>query len=67
MAVASCSHLRRSSGVLPCDLSRTSDESSFHSVRLTVNICDNCGHVQLYCEEHELICNWLAGGKETTT
>lgn len=64
MAEANCSHTLRISGVLQCDLSRTSDKRSVHSARLTVRICEECGEVQLYCEDHKTISDWLVAGKK---
>jgi hypothetical protein len=60
MIEGKCLHQRRTKGVLQCDLSRTRGKSSVYSATLEMGICEQCGHVQLYCESHELVTNWLA-------
>jgi hypothetical protein len=59
MAEARCMHSRRTSSVLQCDLNRTSGEPSLYSTQLIAEICENCGHVELYCDFHREVCNWL--------
>ena len=49
--------------MLQCDLSRPSAEGSAYSTQLSVGICEDCGDIQLYCESHKTVCNWLANYK----
>ena len=63
MAGRNCQHPRRTTGMLQCDLSRPSAEGSAYSTRLSVGICEDCGDIQLYCESHKTVCNWLANYK----
>ena len=38
-------------------------EASAYSTQLSVGICEDCGEIQLYCESHKAVCNWLANYK----
>ena len=55
----SCSHPRRAGSIFECDISRTSGEGSRYTVQLTLDICQDCGQIQVYCKSHRDVCSWL--------
>jgi len=67
----SCSHARRAGSIFECNLSRTAGEASLYTAQLTLDICQDCGQIQVYCKSHRDVCSWLmsrqsengAGGK----
>lgn len=68
MAEAQCSHARRVRGLVHSDLSRISGDPATYTAQLTFGICENCGHIEIYCNAHQTVCKWLsyskANGKE---
>ncbi len=60
MADRKCSHHRKVTGVVQCDLSRTDGRNSVYSSQFNVTICAECGHTEIYCESHKSVCEWLA-------
>lgn len=62
MVVRKCSHERKATGILHCDLSRDDASPSRYTTTFNVSICEECGLTELYCESARSACEWLASG-----
>lgn len=60
MAQQKCDHSRRVTGILEFDFARPSDPNrSRYSARVSVGVCEECGHTELYSQMPTLLCDWL--------
>ncbi len=60
MPARRCTHKRRTSGLVQLELLRTDLTRSTYSAQVNVGICTSCGHIELYCQSHKAVCEWLA-------
>jgi hypothetical protein len=67
MAEAHCIHARRVRGLAQSDLSRISGDPATYTAQLTLNICQDCGQVEIYCNSHQTVCKWLSFSKANGT
>jgi hypothetical protein len=58
MAAEQCKHANRARGVVELDISRT-PERAVYSVEVSVDVCEQCGHVEMYAKSHHALCDWL--------
>jgi len=54
-----CLHQFLVTGLLQCDLLHIDDPSLVYSTGLRVSICKDCGHMELHCQSHHDVCQWL--------
>lgn len=60
MAQQKCEHSRRVKGILEFDFARLSDPNGpRYSTPVSVAVCEECGHVELYSQMPRLLCDWL--------
>jgi hypothetical protein len=60
MAPEPCPHARRVKGVVELDFARQDDsENGIYTARVSVGICEDCGHIELYAQFHHLLGDWL--------
>jgi hypothetical protein len=61
MAAGECQHLSQVRGAVDLDVSRpeTPADHSVYSVGVSIVVCEECGHVELYAQSHRALCNWL--------
>lgn len=57
-----CSHERRVTGILQCDLERevVEGQPALYSAQIRLHICEECGLIEFHCESHRDVCAWLA-------
>jgi len=60
MVVRKCSHERKATGILHCDLSRDDASPSRYTTKFKIIVCEKCGLTDLYCESPQSACEWLA-------
>jgi len=61
MTAEKCQHRNQASGVVDLDVSRleTPADHSVYSVEVSIVVCEECGHVELYGKSHRELCSWL--------
>lgn len=59
MPAEQCKHPNRSSGVVELDILRAPDRAVY-SVEVSVGVCEQCGHVEMYAKSHQALCDWLS-------
>jgi hypothetical protein len=60
MAPEHCPHARRVSGLVTLDFARQGDpDGSLYTGVVSVGVCEECGHIELYAKLHGLLCDWL--------
>ena len=60
MAPENCLHPNRVRGVVALDFSRPeAPDHPAYSGAVSVGVCEECGHVELYAESHRALCDWL--------
>jgi len=60
VAQQKCEHSRRVKGILEFDFARLSDPNGpRYSTPVSVAVCEECGHVELYSQMPRLLCDWL--------
>jgi hypothetical protein len=61
MPAKKCQHPNPVRGVVDLDVSRpeTPADHSLYSVGLSIVVCEECGHVELYAKSHRELCDWL--------
>ena len=60
MARESCRHPNRVRGVVALDFSRVeAPDHPVYSGVVSVGVCEECGHVELYAQSHRTLCDWL--------
>jgi len=60
MAQEPCRHARRVRGVVELDFARQDDSSDgIYTARVSLGVCEDCGHIELYASFHQLLCDWL--------
>jgi hypothetical protein len=60
MAPENCLHPNRVRGVVALDFSRLeTPDHPVYSGAVSVGVCEECGHVELYAESHRALCDWL--------
>jgi hypothetical protein len=60
MAPKKCQHPNRVRGVVELDLSRLETPGHpVYSTEVSVGVCEECGHVELYAKSHQALCDWL--------
>jgi len=61
MAAEKCQHPDQVRGVVDLDVSRpeTPADHSVYSVEVSIVVCEECGHVELYAKSHHALCDWL--------
>jgi hypothetical protein len=63
MAPEPCQHPNRVRGVVELDFVRQEDsDDSIYTAPISVAICEDCGHIELYAMFHQLLCDWLRKG-----
>jgi hypothetical protein len=61
MAPETCQHPNQARGVVALDFSRhETPDRSLYSVQVSVDVCEECGHVELYAKSHHAVCDWLS-------
>lgn len=55
----SCPHPRRAMGVIELDFARPNSSDSLYTARVSVGVCDDCGHIELYAQFHQFLTDWL--------
>jgi len=65
MAPENCLHPNRVRGVVALDFSRVEapDHPAYSGV-VSVGVCEECGHVELYAQFHHALCDWLRAKAE---
>jgi hypothetical protein len=58
MALEPCKHSSRAVGVVELDISRTPDRAVY-SIEVSVGVCEECGHIEMYAKSHHALCDWL--------
>jgi len=62
MASRKCQHERRVTGTLEFDFARSSaSKGPWYSAPVSVGVCEDCGHIELYGKLHVQLCEWLQG------
>jgi hypothetical protein len=60
MAPEKCLHPNRVTGVVALDFSRLeAPDHPAYSGSVSVGVCEECGHVELYAQFHHALCDWL--------
>jgi hypothetical protein len=60
MAMDPCQHSRVVKGVVELDFARQDDSGDdAYTARVSVGVCEHCGHMELYALFHELLGDWL--------
>jgi hypothetical protein len=61
MAAEKCQHPSQVRGVVDLDVSRLEipADHSVYSVEVSIVVCEECGHVELYVTSHRALCDWL--------
>jgi len=60
MAPESCQHPKRVRGVVELDFARQDDPgNAIYTAPVSVGVCEDCGHIELYAMVHQLLCDWL--------
>lgn len=60
MAAECCQHPNRVRGVVALDFSRLeAPDHPLYSGAVSVGVCEECGHVEIYAESHRALCDWL--------
>jgi hypothetical protein len=59
MAPERCQHPNRARGVVHLDFVRETPDHSIYSVETAVDVCEECGHIDLYAKFHHPLCDWL--------
>ena len=60
MALEPCHHVRTVRGIVELDFSRQDDSGDdVYTARISVGLCEECGHIELYALFHELLSDWL--------
>lgn len=59
MAHDTCTHINRVPAVVDLDFARVSDSKSRLTHPVRVHICEDCGHIDLYCIPRQQLCEWL--------
>ena len=60
MALETCKHSNRVSGVMELDFSRQHvPNGPVYSGTVSVSICEECGQIELYGMFHDELCHWL--------
>jgi hypothetical protein len=61
MAAEECQHPNHVRGVVDLDVSRleTPADHSVYSMEVSIVVCEECGHVELYAKSHRALCDWL--------
>ena len=58
MVPEKCRHPSRARGLVELDFSRLETPGRY-SVEISVGVCEECGHVELYAKSHQALCDWL--------
>ena len=60
MAPEPCQHFKRVSGVVKLDFARPDAlDGPIYSGAVSVGVCEDCGHIELYAKLHHLLDDWL--------
>jgi hypothetical protein len=60
MAPESCQHPKRVRGVVELDFARQDDPgNATYTAPVSVGVCEDCGHIELYAMFHQLLGDWL--------
>ena len=60
MTPESCRHPRRAMGVVELDFARPdSSDKLYYTARVSVGVCGDCGHIELYAQFHQFLTDWL--------
>ena len=59
MAPKQCKHVNRAWGAVDLDFSRRAPDRSVYSAEISVGVCEECGHIELYPKSHQTLCDWL--------
>ncbi len=59
MTVEKCQHAHRISARLDLDFMRPSEPNAPYTAPVSVLICEECGHLELYAALPHLLCDWL--------
>jgi len=61
MALEPCQHSRTVGGVVELDFARQDDSGDdVYTARISVRLCEDCGHIELTALFHELLSDWLS-------
>jgi len=65
MAPENCLHPNRVRGVVALDFARVkAPDHPAYSGAVSVGVCEECGHVELYAQFHHALCDWLRANTE---
>lgn len=60
MAPEECQHSQRVGGVVNLDFARPdAPDGPMYSGTVSVSVCEECGHIELYAKPHHMLCDWL--------
>jgi hypothetical protein len=59
MSETTCFHTRLATGILGCEIGRPREPGFGYPTRLLLQICEDCGHVQMNIDPHRLLVEWL--------
>ena len=60
MAPEPCQHPNRVKGVVELDFARQDDSGDrIYTAPVSVGVCEDCGHIELYAMFHQLLRDWL--------
>jgi hypothetical protein len=60
MALEPCHHVRTVRGIVELDFSRQDDSGDdVYTARVSVVLCQDCGHIELNALFHTLLSDWL--------
>jgi len=55
-----CHHVNRVSGLLSLDFARRdAPDGPVYSGTVSIGVCEECGHIELCADLHNLLCDWL--------
>jgi hypothetical protein len=57
--VEKCHHAHQIAAKLDMDFTRPSESRTPYSTPVSVLICEDCGHIELYAALPRLLCDWL--------
>jgi len=65
MASRKCQHAKRVTGTLEFDFARSSaSKGPWYSAPVAVDVCEDCGHIELHAKLPVQLCEWLKASAE---
>ena len=65
VASQTCKHSKRVTGILEFDFARSAAPNGpRYSTPVSVAVCADCGHIELYSKLPRFLCEWLTGTED---